>query len=206
MTRERKASGEPHSLGDVVDGLEELAEAGGDVTVGDALDKFGKRSFGPFLMIPALLEITPIGGIPGIPTALAIFIALIAIQMVLGRDHIWVPDFVEARSVSAKKLHQADGVLEKIAKKTDKWFRGRLRWLTSHNAARLSALLVIALAASVPPLEVLPFASSAPMLAIAAIGLALIVRDGLLMVLALLLSGTTIYLLTNALGSSAGGG
>ncbi|HSJ79430.1 MAG TPA: exopolysaccharide biosynthesis protein, partial [Erythrobacter sp.] len=37
---------------------------------------------------------------------------------------------------------------------------------------------------TVPPLELVPFGSTAPMLAIAAVGLALLVRDGLLMIAA----------------------
>ena len=53
---------------------------------------------------------------------------------------------------------------------------------------RIAGAVVIALAATVPPLELLPFASSAPMLAIAAFGLALLVRDGLLMLIACALS------------------
>jgi hypothetical protein len=45
-----------------------------------------------------------------------------------------------------------------------------------------------ALACVVPPLELFPFASSAPMAAIAPIGLALLVRDVALMVVASLLA------------------
>ena len=48
--------------------------------------------------------------------------------------------------------------------------------------------MVVALCCTVPPLELIPFASSAPMLAIAAFGLAILVRDGLLMLVALALS------------------
>jgi hypothetical protein len=39
-----------------------------------------------------------------------------------------------------------------------------------------------------PPLELLPFASTAPMAAIATFGLALLVRDGVLMLVATCLS------------------
>ena len=69
---------EPTSMGEVLGELDELASTHDEVCVADVLDDFGERSFGPFIMLPALLEITPIGGIPGLPTALALFIALIA--------------------------------------------------------------------------------------------------------------------------------
>lgn len=45
----------------------------------------------------------------------------------------------------------------------------------------------IGLALMVPPLELIPFASSAPMIAITVFGLALLAHDGVLMLLALLL-------------------
>ena len=55
---------------------------------------------------------------------------------------------------------------------------------------------------TVPPLEVLPFASSAPMLATAAFGLALLVRDGLLMTIATVLAGVAVGVMA---GGSRGG-
>ena len=95
-------SQEPTSMGDVIGELDELASNHEKVCVGDVLDDFGARSFGPFIMIPALLELTPVGGIPGLPTALALFISLIAVQLLLGRDHVWMPQFVQQRAVYRK--------------------------------------------------------------------------------------------------------
>jgi len=57
---------------------------------------------------------------------------------------------------------------------------------------RLSAVACILLALTVPPLELLPFASSAPMAAIAMFGLALLVHDGALMIAAWLLAGMAV--------------
>ncbi|HCY02704.1 MAG TPA: hypothetical protein DHU71_07450, partial [Erythrobacter sp.] len=91
-------SHEPHSMGDVLGELDELAANHDEVRVADVLDDFGARSFGPFIMIPAVLEITPVGGIPGVPTVLALFIALIAVQLLIGRDHVWMPQFVQRRA------------------------------------------------------------------------------------------------------------
>ncbi|MFD1483588.1 exopolysaccharide biosynthesis protein [Paracoccus nototheniae] len=51
---------------------------------------------------------------------------------------------------------------------------------------RVVALLCILLCTAVPPLELLPFASSIPMGAIALMGLGLMVRDGLVILIAAL--------------------
>lgn len=177
---------EPTSVSEVLGELDELAAHGDRVRVADVLDDFGARSFGPFIMIPALLEITPIGGLPGVPTALALFIALIASQLLLGRDHVWMPQFVQQRAVGSKKLHAAVRKLRGLANFLDRHSQGRLERLTRGPAMRLVALIILTLCCAVPPLEFLPFASSIPMLAIAILGLALTVRDGALLLAALL--------------------
>ena len=75
---------DPHSIGEVVDGLDEIADdADESVCFGDVLDKFGSRSFAPVMMVLALIEITPIGAIPGVPTLLALCIILVSLLPVI---------------------------------------------------------------------------------------------------------------------------
>ena len=199
-------SHEPHSMGDVLGELDELAANHDEGRVADVLDDFGARSFGPFIMIPAVLEITPVGGIPGVPTVLALFIALIAVQLLIGRDHVWMPQFVQRRAVGSKKLHKAVGKLKGMANFLDRHSKGRLEGLTKGTAIKLVAAVIIALCCTVPPLEFLPFASTIPMLAIAVLGLALTVRDGALLLGSLLFAGLATALgLATYFGSSGEG-
>ena len=197
-TRRSRLDHEPTSVGDVLDELDELADKGDQVCVRDVLDDFGRRSFGPFMMIPALIEISPLGGIPGVPTALALFIALIAAQLVIGREHIWMPEFVQRRSVESGKLHKAVEKLRGLGQWLDEHSQDRLEKLTVGIWLRFAGAVVIALCCTVPPLELLPFASTLPMLAIIMIGLGLTVRDGALLLSALLFAGlaaaTGVYL------------
>lgn len=177
-------SKEPHSVGEVVEGIAELAERNSKVTIGDVLDRFGVRSFAPVMMVLALIELTPFGGIPGVPTALAVCIILIASQLLLGRDHIWVPAWLERRSAPSDKLKMATTRLESVAHKVDSMAHSRLEALASGFGLRIAAALIIALCLTVPPFEVVPFASTAPMLAIDIICLAIMVRDGVAMLIA----------------------
>ncbi len=179
---------EVHSVTDILGKLRELADKKQRVSIGDVLDAIGDRSYGPAIMIPALIEITPIGGIPGVPTILAAIIALTAAQLLFGKEHLWLPGFVQKRSVSEGKLHDAADKLDGIAAKLDQWFHGRLPRFTGGMWPRIAAAFIIVLCCTVPPLELVPFASTAPMAVIAAFGLALLVRDGLLMLIALGLS------------------
>ena len=202
---------DPEGVEDVIGELDELASENDEVCIADVLDDFGARSFGPVIMIFALIEITPIGAIPGVPTALASIIALIALQMLFGKEHIWMPQFVQKRSVESKKLHKAVGKLRGVAHWLDEHSKDRLSALTKGLWLKVAALAIVILCVTVPPLEVLPFASSGPMLAIAAIGLALIVRDGLVMLFALLLAvaalgGGTYYYYTSGDEEGEGSG
>jgi hypothetical protein len=59
---------------------------------------------------------------------------------------------------------------------------------------------------TVPPLELVPFASTAPMAAIAAFGLGMTLRDGLLMGLGFVLSVVAVAVGFGMLGGGGGGG
>ena len=199
-------SKEPENVEEVLDELDELASSKDEVYIADILDDFGGRSFGPFIMIPALVEITPIGGIPGVPTFLALFIAIIAVQMLMGREHIWMPEFIRCRAVEGDKLHKAVKKLRGLGGWLDSHVKGRLEQLTSGIWVKIAATVIIALCSTVPPLEFLPFASSLPMLAIAILGLALTVRDGALMLGALIFAGVAAGIGAFMYAGSGGGG
>jgi hypothetical protein len=197
---------EPESLEDVVGGIEDIGERGGKVCLSDALDTFGSRSFSPLLIVLPLIELSPFGGIPGIPTVLAILIALIALQMLIGRDHVWLPGFVADHGIDGEKLAKATHKLDRAAEWIDNHLGERLDWMLEGAGQKAAALVIILLCFSVPPLEFLPFASSVPMLAVAAIGLALLVRDGLLMAVAMLAgSGSMIFAISTMLSGSGSG-
>lgn len=179
---------ELHSVGDILNKLEELSGKQERISLGDTVEAMGSRSYGPFLIVPALIEISPIGGIPAVPTFLAALVILFAAQMLLGRRHLWLPGFLARLGVSSRKMLKAIEKLRPLARRMDRWFHNRLPVLTSRPFMRLAAGTSIVLALAVPPLELIPFASTAPMIAIAAFGLALLVRDGLLMIVAMLLA------------------
>ncbi len=180
------------SVCDILDELRDLAGTEDRVTIGDVLDAIGDRSYGPALMLPALIEISPIGGIPGVPTFLALIIAITAVQLLIGKEHLWMPQFIQRRSVSAKKLRAAADKSNGLAHLLDKWFHGRLPAFVTGVWQRIAAGTVILLCLLVPPLEFIPFASTVPMLVIMGIGLAILVRDGLLMLLAISAGAVTV--------------
>ncbi len=187
---ENGKSGDPHSVGEVLDRLEDLGKDAGDdkVRLGDMLEAMGHRAYGPFLIVLPMIEISPVGGIPGLPTALAAVLALLAVQLILGREQLWLPGFLARRGMSGGTLMKVVDKGRPIARRMDKWFHGRLPALTKGPMVRVAGVAVLLLCLTVPPLELLPFASTAPMAAIMAFGIALLVRDGVLMIVACALS------------------
>ena len=192
----------PQGVEEVLGELDELAAHHERVCIGDVLDDFGRRSFGVFLLVPPLIELTPIGGLPGVPSFLALIVAITASQLLLGKDHIWLPAFVQERSVAGRRLHRALMKVRGVAHWLDAHSHGRLEALTAGIWLRMAALAALLLCFLVPPLELIPFASTLGLLPTAAIGLALLVRDGALMAFALALAaagfGAASYLLGTA--------
>lgn len=202
-----EASSSPRSISDVNDGLEELASEEEKVRIADVLSKFGERSFAPVMLVFALVEISPLGAIPGVPSFLALCVAIVAVQLLFARETIWVPSWIACRSVSGKKLGRATDKIEGVASWLDGLAKGRLQVLTRGPALQFTAAIILALCLLVPPLEVLPWASAGPMLAIALISLAIMVRDGLAMLAAWAIASLAIVALGLwYLNSSASGG
>ena len=73
---------------------------GQDVSIGDLMELYGTRSFGPiFVLLGLVVVVPPIGAIPGLPAAVGVVLLLFSVQMLFGRSHIWLPGFIENLSV-----------------------------------------------------------------------------------------------------------
>lgn len=176
------------SMGDIVSGLEDIAQSDEEISIRAVVAEFGDRSFAPFMLILSLLGMLPTGSIPGVPTVIALCIALVAIQMALGRKHIWLPGFIAERSVSSDKLSGATDKLEWMAEKLDALAQKRLQSLTGAGAVQVVGAIIVILCCMIPFLEVVPFAAAGPFAVIGILSLSLIVRDGLIVLIGGLLS------------------
>ncbi len=158
---------------------------GGDLTVDEMLRLFGDRSFGPVITLLGLLVVVPpIGAIPGLPIIVAMVILLFSLQIVFGADHIWLPGFIAKQSISCDKLEEAEDRVKPWLARIDRLVTGRLKWATGKTATYLAAIAVSLLALIMIPLELVPFAVAAPGVATVLFGLALVARDGALMLAA----------------------
>lgn len=190
-------------LQDIVARLRDLGEEQDEVSVHDIRDTMGQRSYGPFLAVPALIELSPIGGIPGLPTVIALIIAIMAAQLAFGRKHLWLPGFLDNRKIGGDKLKKGMEWIDKPAGWLDRLLRPRLQKIAGGAGLRVVAVLCILLCCTVPPLELLPFASSIPMGAIALMGLGLMARDGLVILIAAILSMGSFWFIFEVINGKA---
>jgi len=189
-------SGQSHSsIGSIIDDVEEAAEEHGEVSVGQIVESIGHRAFGPLIAVPAILVVSPLGAIPVLPTVLALVVAIFAIQVAIGKDYLWLPTTLSNRSVKGSRVRQAVDRIRPTTRKLDRWFNQRLKMLCGSIGTRIAAACCLLLCLTVPPLELIPLAAALPMAAIALFGIAIALRDGLLMLLAYALMGATLFLL-----------
>lgn len=173
-----------HPLEDVLDKAANAAKVD-QVKIADILDLYGDRSFGPILLLLGLIAvIPPVGAIPGVPAAVGVVIILFSVQMLIGRKHVWLPGFIADRSIGKDKIRKAHEKSETVLAAIDHMVTERLEWATGGPARYVAAVLVTLLSLALIPLELVPFAVAIPGVAISVIGLALMARDGALMLLA----------------------
>ncbi|ETX27990.1 exopolysaccharide biosynthesis protein [Roseivivax isoporae] len=152
------------------------------VSVHEILERIGNRSFDAALLVPALILVSPISGIPGAPTIGGLVILLIAAQNLVGRRHLWLPGFLMRRRIGAERLENALGFLRKPAAWVDRHSRNRWRVLTRRPVSSLALLTIIATTITWPLLELVPFFTSAGAVAVSLFAIGLMIRDGLYMI------------------------
>ncbi|MPY71592.1 MAG: exopolysaccharide biosynthesis protein [Alphaproteobacteria bacterium] len=171
----------------------------GRVCVGHLLDIMGERSFGAVLLAPSLIVVSPLSGIPGLSTVVGLIIALIAGQMLVGCDHIWLPRTLRERCIAQGKMEKALRLLAPGARLVDRLVSHRLAVFTRSPFSHAIPAICVAIGLAMPLLEIVPFASSILAAAVAAFALALVARDGALAVVAMATTGGGVWFGANAL-------
>ncbi|WP_092386931.1 exopolysaccharide biosynthesis protein [Halopseudomonas salegens] len=190
------------NLQQVLDRIESASVEHGDVSLGAMMEEIGYRSFGPLLVLAGVIIALPIvGDIPGVPTMVAVIVAVIATQLLAGRNYFWLPGFLLRRSVSREKLQKSVAWARKPARFIDKGLKPRLTFLVKGMPALVIAGIALFIAAITPVTEIIPFSANIAGAALLAYGLSLIAEDGLLAIVASVLTTAIVILLGYSLFS-----
>lgn len=162
--------------------LEQIIEETGPdrLTFTELAKQLHSRAWGGLLFIFAAINCLPLP--PGTSTFFALPILIVAAQMVLGRESPWFPRRLDRRGVTKQELSRLISKMGWLETKVERIFKPRLAQLTSPAATRVIGLVcfLLGLVAAIP----IPLFHVAPALAIVMFGLALIYRDGALVIAA----------------------
>ncbi|MBA96557.1 MAG: exopolysaccharide biosynthesis protein [Sulfitobacter sp.] len=170
------------SLTHLLDGMEHAARHD-TVSVKDVLDEFGERSVLPFILVASLLLVSPLSGLFGVTTLIAMVIIVLSAQALWGRRRLWLPGFILRRRVKSSRLLLGIRWLRAPSKFFDRHSGRRLLILVTGPMRSITLLTCMVLPTAWPMLEFVPFASSFGGGTVALFSFGLFTRDGLYVLL-----------------------
>jgi hypothetical protein len=179
--RRRRASLSRERLSELLD---RLAREGDSerIVFGSLLEAVGDRAFGALILVFAIPSLM-VGVIPGITTLLGLPLLLLSLQLVIGSPRPWFPRSVSARSMERSAFARMVASIRPRLQRFEKLLKPRLLPLTSTWGERVIGLCCLVAAALV--FLPIPFGNLLPAVALCAFGLALMERDGVLVLLGL---------------------
>lgn len=156
----------------------------GTVTVAEFLGKMGHRALALAILVFALSAVVA-GVVPGFSTLMAIPIMFMSIQMVLGRRTVCLPKKIRDKEISPKLIRGALAQSIPTLRWIERFLCPRLLWLMHPHIERVVALIICVLAGilALP----IPGANFLPSFGICVLSLAMLERDGVLLLLAVAL-------------------
>lgn len=174
-----------HALSDVLDRLEKSTHDD-SITVQEVIEELGHKSFASLMLVFALISTSPASAIPGITTVVAGITFILVVQMIFGRDSVWLPAFITRRRMSTEKLCKGIAWLRKPIAFVERFLKARLTFFLHRPWLFLPLLLILGLTLFMPFMEVIPTSGSIASAVIALFAAGLLTRDGALVVFSLI--------------------
>jgi hypothetical protein len=169
--------------------LEQLESAAHDesIPVREVVEHLGHKSFASLMLVFSLISTSPASAIPGITATVGVIVFLLALQMIVGRKCVWLPDFVARRHMSVSKLCKGIHWLRKPVRFLERFLRPRLTFLLHRPWIFVPLGLILALTLVMPVLEAIPTSGSIASAVIAIFAAGLLTHDGALVAASLIL-------------------
>lgn len=157
-----------------------LASQPGDrLTVRDIMAVLQDRAFALLIVLLGLPNCLPMP--PPIPLVCGLLLALVAIQILFGRDAPWLPGALMNRSLARVDVERAVGRAMPAFRKLERFSRPRMTFLDTPLAMRVMGAIILIMALGL--LFAPPFVGQIPLgLAVCLVGLGLVERDGLVII------------------------
>ncbi|HYC73399.1 exopolysaccharide biosynthesis protein [Brevundimonas sp.] len=189
MTLIQTSTGRPRAFSEVV---EKLGERGGEkLCLGEVVEAFGDRAFGPVMFFFALINMMPWP--PGGTTLTGAPLLLLSMELAWGRDALWIPRWTERTAVKRATFRRLSARFRRGLRLTERLSRPRMHFLTGPFGQGLIGLACVFLSVVL----VLPIwgANLLPAVAVGFFSLGVMQRDGLAVIIGWLLTGATVAVL-----------
>ena len=189
MTLIQTSTGRPRAFSQVVETIG--LRRGEKLCLGEVVEAFGDRAFGPVMFFFALINMMPWP--PGGTTLTGAPLLLLSMELAWGRDELWVPRWAERIAVKRATFRKLNGRFQRGLTLTERLSRPRLHFLTAPFAQGLIGLACLFLSIVL----VLPVwgGNLLPAVAIGFFSLGVMQRDGLAVIVGWLLTGVTVAVL-----------
>ena len=180
------AEAHTRALSEVLDRLESSAH-GESISVEEVVEKLGHKSFAALMLVFSLISTSPASAIPGITATVAAIVFILVLQMIIGRDCVWLPNFITRRHMSTAKLCKGISWLRKPVRFMEGYLKARLTFLFKRPWLWLPLILILGLTVFMPFMEAIPTSGSIASAIIALFAAGLLTRDGALVIVSLIL-------------------
>lgn len=164
-----------------------------DIPLGEILSFLGDRAFGLMMLVMALPMATPLSAVPGVSTVFGLPLAVVCFQLMLGFRQPVLPKVLAQRTIRRQAFAAAVERAAPWLVRIERVIHPRLKPLTGPVAERLIGTICVVMAGilALP----IPGGNQPPALAIALFAIAIIERDGLFMILGLVVAVLSLVLL-----------
>ena len=167
------------------------SQPGERLTVREIMAVLQDRAFALLIVLLGLPNCLPMP--PPIPLICGLLLALVAVQIVFGREAPWLPGQLMNRSMARTDVERAVGRAIPVFRRLERISRPRMTFLDTPLAMRLMGAVILVL--SLGLLFAPPFVGQIPLgLAVCLVGLGLVERDGFVVVGGLLIGSVGLTL------------
>lgn len=156
------------------------------VALGTLVQAVGRASFAPLLLLPAIAVATPLSAIPLFSTAMGVVMFLVAIQMVLRREQVWLPRWLLERRLNSARLCRALLRTRPTLAWFDRHTRERLSMLVRRPLVIIPQMICVLSGLMMPVMEFVPMSSTMVGFSMMFMAFGMLARDGLFVLLGML--------------------
>ena len=143
----------------------------------------------------SLISTSPASAIPGITAVVAALVFLLVVQMIAGRDCVWLPDIVTKPRMPVETLRKGIGWIRGSVRFVERFLRPRLGFVYQPPLIYLPLVLILGHTLFMPVMEAVPTSGSIASTVIAIFAAGLLTRDGMLAIVAALLLAVPVIVL-----------